>query len=58
MTKVGTIARHASRPERLALVALNGKVTNLFAIEETIETLRPVFEAQGFQVDADGTVTK
>ena len=58
MEKIATVARHASRPERLALIAPNGKATNFFAIDDTIDTLRPVFEAQGFRVDADGSVTK
>ena len=55
---VGRIAVHPSRPERLALVTPTGSVSNWFSVDDTIDTLRPVFEAQGFRVDADGTVTK
>ena len=58
MEKIGTISRHPSRPERLALLRPDGSVSNWFGQDETIETIRPQLEAMGASVGDDGTVTQ
>ena len=58
MEKIGTISRHPSRPERLALLRLDGTVSNWFGMDETIDTIRPQLEALGASVDADGVVSR
>ena len=55
---VGRVAAHPSRPERLALIRPDGSYSNLFAVGETIESLRPVLAANGLVLADDGTVTQ
>ena len=55
---VGFISRRADRPERLALFKADGSLSNSFALDETIDTLRPVLAQHGFSVDAAGIVCR
>ena len=55
---IGFLARRKDRPERLALFAANGTLSNTFGMDETIETLRPVLAESGLVVDAAGIVRR
>lgn len=55
---IGFISRRKDRPERLALFAANGALSNSFAQDDTIDTLRPVFAASGLSIDAEGIVRR
>lgn len=55
---VGFIGSRKDRPERLALFRADGSLSNTFAIDETIETLRPALVAAGLSVDDAGIVRR
>lgn len=55
---VGFIGSRKDRPERLALFRADGSLSNTFAIDETIETLRPALAAAGLSVDGAGVVRR
>lgn len=55
---VGFVAARADRPERLALFRADGSLSNTFAIDETIDTLRPILAASGLTLLADGVVVR
>lgn len=55
---IGFLARRKDRPERLALFAANGALSNTFGMDETIETLRPVLAQSGLSVDEAGIVRR
>lgn len=55
---IGFIGSRRDRPERLALFRADGSLSNTFAIDETIETLRPALLAAGLVVDGVGIVRR
>lgn len=55
---IGFIGSRRDRPERLALFRADGSLSNTFAIDETIETLRPALLAAGLLVDGVGIVRR
>jgi hypothetical protein len=55
---VGFIGRRADRPERLALFRADGSLSNTFAADDTLDTLRPVLAASGLTLRADGVVVR
>jgi hypothetical protein len=59
-TIIGRIGFHPSRPERLALIRLDGTVSNYFALDATREHVAAVVMAQipGALVADNGTITR
>ena len=55
---IGFLARRKDRPERLALFAADGVLSNTFGHGDTIETLRPALAQAGLSVDAAGIVRR
>jgi hypothetical protein len=55
---VGFISRRADRPERLALFAADGTLSNTFGAADTIDSLRPVLAAAGMTITEDGAVVR
>lgn len=55
---IGFIGSRRDRPERLALFRADGLLSNTFAIDETIETLRAALLAAGLVVDGVGIVRR
>jgi hypothetical protein len=55
---VGFVAARADRPERLALFRADGSLSNTFAIDDTLDTLRPVLAASGLTLREDGVVVR
>lgn len=55
---VGFVARRAGRPERLALFRADGSLSNTFAQDETMESLRPILARSGLTLRADGVVVR
>lgn len=55
---IGFIARRADRPERLALFRADGSVSNTFATDDTLDSLRPLLAAAGLTVREDGVVVR
>jgi len=55
---IGFIGSRQDRPERLALFRADGSLSNTFAIDETIETLRQALLAAGLVVDGVGIVRR
>ncbi|NMJ42810.1 hypothetical protein GWK16_16310 [Roseomonas sp. JC162] len=55
---VGYVSRRVDRPERLALFRADGTISNTFGIEDTYETLRPVFAEHGMTLREDGIVVR
>lgn len=55
---VGFVGRRVDRPERLALFRADGTISNTFGIEDTFETLRPVFTQHGMTLRDDGIVVR
>lgn len=53
MTQIGTLARHADRPERLAIVSLDGKPLLSFAYDDTREVAKVKIEEHGTYVLTD-----
>lgn len=55
---VGFVARRVDRPERLALFRPDGSLSNSFAQDDTLETLRPVLASKGLTLREDGVVVR
>lgn len=55
---IGFIGRRADRPERLALFRADGSLSNTFAQDDTLETLRPILAGKGLILREDGIVVR
>ena len=55
---IGRLARHPNRPERFALLHLDGSVSNYFAIDDTREFCAGVLAKHGLTLHDDDTVTR
>jgi hypothetical protein len=52
------VGRLPQRPERLALVHVDGQVSNWFARDQTREDIRQVLSERGLVLWDDGTVVR
>jgi hypothetical protein len=55
---IGTIGRHKSRPERLAIIRPDGTAALWCGQHETDDELRATLTSNGYSVAEDGTVTR
>jgi hypothetical protein len=55
---IGRIGRHADRPERLALLYPDGRVSNWFAQDATRDDVAAILAQNGLTLHDDDTVTK
>jgi hypothetical protein len=55
---VGRLVRRPERPERLALVHLNGHVSNWFAFDQEHEEIKELLRRNGMELRDDDSVVR
>lgn len=52
----GRLGRHPARPERLAIMAPNGTISNWLAVDDTEDTARELLASRGLRLADNGDI--
>ena len=58
MKVIGRLGRHPDRPERLAVIAMDGRALGWFAIDETREDAAAIIARSAYRLHDDDTITE